>query len=69
MVKINIEYTIIDTNLVKFLIKIKEEESTTAIEKIVAEVTKTAIEGTIKDSQILKENNIEEILNSIGKEK
>ena len=64
MIKINIEYTIIDAHIVKCIPIIKADESTSETEKIIADSVKILMTEATKD---MNKNNTKEILENIGK--
>jgi hypothetical protein len=64
MIKISIEYTIINADIVKCIPIIKEDESTTIIEKIIAKSVEILIKEATKN---MNKTNVNEILENIGK--
>jgi hypothetical protein len=67
MVKISFEYTIIKTSVTKVVPKITSDESTTMLEKIIANNIELFTMQNVKDSKLIEENNVIEILSNIGK--
>jgi hypothetical protein len=65
MIKISIEYTIIDTTIFEVIPEITIDKTTTVIEKIMAESLKILTENGIKEQ---KKVDISNITDNIGKQ-
>lgn len=63
MIKINIEYTVIDSTIVKAETILNVDNSTTLIEHIIGE----SVQNIVKDATKNINTNINEILSNIGK--
>ena len=67
MIKISFEYTIVNTDVIKVEPKIVKDITTNEIELCIAGSTKEYVMDQIEKSDLIKEPNIKDILNNIGK--
>jgi hypothetical protein len=65
MIKVNVEYIIVNDKITKITPIVNKDSSSTLLEKMIAESVKVIMDDQIE--KIIEPTNVKDILNNIGK--